>query len=170
MHAGNLSQIALPNMWLLVLTLVQPEVYLIFWSFQSWLLINGWFFQKVKTSYSQGSLIGFAVRLKILILKIRSLCFDSNSSFKIWKELLKNYLNAVKKLFLYFWYSKLIIEAINVAKALTNIKFQDLPIVIQAWEILVFQNSKPWVEKPDKKDFDTPVGYYDIAKLYELSF
>ena len=63
---------------------------------------------------------------------------------------------------------KRLIDAVNFGKSSAIITQQDLSIIMQSRETLLFQNSEPWVKKLGNENFDVPMGCYDGAELYKL--
>ena len=53
---------------------------------------------------------------------------------------------------------KRLIDAISFAKSAINITEQDLSIIMESRQTLLFQNSESWVRKTGNEDFDVPMG------------
>ena len=63
---------------------------------------------------------------------------------------------------------KLFNDVLNFAKAITDISEKDVSIIMQARKTLLFNDSKPWLEKSGNKDFNVPMGCFDGAEVCEL--
>ena len=63
---------------------------------------------------------------------------------------------------------KLFTNSTKYAKNLIEITDQDLAIITQGRKTLLFQNTEPWVKKPETEDFDVPMWCYDGAEVCEL--
>ena len=59
-------------------------------------------------------------------------------------------------------------DAISYAKTITNIDDDQLSIIMQPREPLLFNNNQPWVKKTGKENFDVPIGCYNGAEVCEL--
>ena len=59
-------------------------------------------------------------------------------------------------------------DAISYAKTITNIDDDQLSIIMQPREPLLFNNNQPWVKKTGEENFDVPIGCYNGAEVCEL--
>ena len=62
---------------------------------------------------------------------------------------------------------KLLTNALNVAKEITDISREDIQIMYHARKSLLFSNEKPWMKR-EGKIFDVTMGAYDGAEICEL--
>ena len=64
--------------------------------------------------------------------------------------------------------SQLFGKAINFAKQIVGISNEEMNIIMQARQTLLFHDTNPWAKKSGDEDFDVPMGYYDGAEVCEL--
>ena len=62
---------------------------------------------------------------------------------------------------------KLLINALNFAKEITDISREDMQIMHHARKSLLFINEKPWMKR-EGNIFGVTMGAYDSAKVFEL--
>ena len=63
---------------------------------------------------------------------------------------------------------QLFTKAINFAKQFGDIKEEDMKIIMQARQTLLFHDKEPWVKKTGDEDFDVPMGCFDGAEVCQL--
>ena len=63
---------------------------------------------------------------------------------------------------------KLLDNAINFSKSISNISEQDMLIIMQARRTLLFNDGQPWIKKTGNEEFDVPMGCLDGAEFCGL--
>ena len=63
---------------------------------------------------------------------------------------------------------ELLNNAIKFASEKCTISENDLSIIMQSRQTLLFYDKQPWVKKTGTENFDVPMGCYDGAEVCEL--
>ena len=58
-------------------------------------------------------------------------------------------------------------EALSFAKTKVNITDQEISIITQSRNTLLFNKNQPWVKRSGNEEFDVPMGCFDGAELCE---
>ena len=74
----------------------------------------------------------------------------------------------MRKTFSHRFCLKLFNEAIQYARAITEISDSDKAIIKDLRKTLLFHNNHPWEKKSGDSDFDVPMGCYDGVDVCEL--
>ena len=59
-------------------------------------------------------------------------------------------------------------EALNFAKTKVDNTNQEMSIIMQSRNTLLFNKNKPWAKKSGNEEFDVLMGYFDGAELCEI--
>ena len=59
-------------------------------------------------------------------------------------------------------------EALNFAKTKVDITSQEISIIVQFRNTLLFNKNQLWVKKSGNEEFDVPIGCFDRAELCEI--
>ena len=63
---------------------------------------------------------------------------------------------------------KLFHKAINFVKTVCDIPDKDISIIMQSVRTLLFNNRNPLLKKSGNKEFDVPMGCFDVVDVCEL--
>ena len=56
----------------------------------------------------------------------------------------------------------------KLAKTKVDITNQEMSIIMESCNTLLFSKNQPWVKKSGNEEFDVPVGCFDVAELCKI--
>ena len=59
-------------------------------------------------------------------------------------------------------------EALHFGKIKVEITNQEMPIIMQSRNTLLFDKNQPWVKKLGNEEFDVPIRYFNGLELCEI--